>query len=232
MTLFEAYEFMLFVLDKDYNGDILTPAYYNRLLQASNLMYYKLKFGLPEEYQVGRPAPRQAPEITRKLKDDIRQFKTFSTVAIDGNGDGDFPDNYGHTDAVSYDRIVSIDGVSHTYRSPIDELTQSEADDRLGNYTKMPTTKYPILVYTSDGIRVYPTTITVVNLSYYRLPIQPVFDYSIVDDEILVGEDPVEWDWPEDCHMDIVRIMLSDMGVNIGSQLITQYSEMKSQKGV
>ncbi len=231
MTLFEAFNFMNFVLDKDYNGQVLKPDYFNTLLLASNISYYKLKFGLPEEYRPGQPVPRQAVDISRKLTDDLRAFKITATMTIDGSGIGSFPGGYSHMDSMKYGRAVTIDTVGYTYWSPVEELTSGQAADRLGNYTKRPTEKNPIGEYTSTGVIVYPVTINQVTIVYYRMPIQPVFIWSVSNDEIS-DNGSTEWEWPVDCHMDLVRLMSSDMGINVREQLITEFSEMKLQKGV
>jgi hypothetical protein len=238
MTLFEAFNFMNFVLDKDYNGQVLKPDYFNLLLQTSNLSYYKLKFGLPEEYQPGQPVPRQAVDVSRKLSDDLRNFKKESIVTVDGNNVGVFPGDYSHMDSARYGRAVTIDGNPETYWQPLEMLTSDEMASRRSNYTKRPTEKNPVGEYIPDsagnsGIRIYPTSIAQVTFVYYRLPLKPVFAYTIVDDEIQYDSgSSVEWEWPEDCHVDLIRIMSSDMGINVREQLITEFSEMKQQKGV
>ena len=95
----------------------------------------------------------------------------------------------------------------------------------------MPTEKNPISESSAAGWIIYPVTINNATLVYFRLPVQPVFVYTIVNDELVPGAS-TEWEWPIDCHMDIIRIMLSDMGQNLGEAKIIQYSEMKAQKGV
>ena len=75
MTLFEMYELIELVLNKDYGGNIVTPARFRQLIKVVNINKFKEKYGLPEEYQPGRPVPLEYAEITLKNQDDLRYFK-------------------------------------------------------------------------------------------------------------------------------------------------------------
>jgi hypothetical protein len=232
MTLFEMYDLMGLIVNKDYSGNIITPIRFRQLVKAVNIDYFKKKFGLPEEYQPGRPIPREYVDITLKNTDDMRPFKVYLQATQSPTGLLPFPSDYAHRDSLKYNRTVSIMRVNVVIPRKIEILRESQADDRLGNHTKQPTEHYPIAVVRNTGIQIYPVTITSVDFSYLRWPIDPVFSYTQSAGYITYDAvNSVEFEWPKDCHTDLVRMMLEMIGIRLREAEIVQYAQTKIQQG-
>lgn len=234
MNLWDMYELMGLVLNKDYGGNVLTPERFRQLIKVVNIDKFKKKFGLPEEYQPGRPIPREYVEITLKNADDLRKFKAtplINTPAVDGLLP--YPEDYAHRDQIIYNQTVFTGVAPEIIPRQVEILPETQAAARRSNYTKRPTTTYPIGVMRSAGIQIYPITITVVDFFYWRFPIEPVFSYNQYPGYITYNAGAsVEFEWPEDEKLSLVAMMLGYMGVNMRDADILQYSEMKKQTGV
>lgn len=233
MTLFDMYSLMELILNKDYGGNVLTPERFRQLIKVVNIDKFKKKFGLPEEYQPGRPVPREYVEITLKNADDLRKFKAtplINTPAVAGLLP--YPEDYAHRDQIVYNQTVFTGVAPEVIPRQVEILTETQAAARRSNYTKRPTTTYPIGVMRSAGIQIYPITVTVVDFYYWRFPIDPVFSYNQYAGYITYNAAAsVEFEWPEDEKLSLVAMMLGYLGINLRDADILQYSEMKKQTG-
>jgi len=232
MTLFEMYSLIELIVNKDYEGNIITPERYKELIKVVSIDLFRKKYGLPEQYQPGRPIPKEYADITLKNTDDLKIFKMYVQDTAVASGVLPFPTGYAHRDEITYKFIKTINAVDTTIPRPVEILREAQAAERRGNYTKQPTTQNPIGVVKSDGIYIYPNTITAVDFSYYRWPTDPVFAYTLGDGYITYDADnSTEFEWPVDEHMTLVTMMLSYIGINLREADIFQYAEMKKQKG-
>jgi hypothetical protein len=232
MTLFEMYSLIELVVNKDYSGNIITPERFSELIKVVNIDLFRKKYGLPEQYQPGRPVPREYVDITLKNTDDLKIFKTFLASTAVTAGVLPYPTDYAHRDEITYNFIKTINNVQTTFPKPVEILRESQASERRGNYTKQPTTQNPIGVIKNDGIYIYPATITAVDFSYFRWPIDPVFAYTPGDGYITYDSaNSTEFEWPVDEHMTLVTMMLAYIGINLREADIYQYAEVKKAKG-
>ena len=237
MTLIEIYRFIEFIGNKDFNGNFFRPDEFNVAIQLVNIDYFKKRFGLPEEYQPGNPVPRDIAEITQKSIDDLRLFKKHLLSQTVSSGKFTIPADYMYWDSMSYTYVHSFDGTPQNLLRPVELLREDQLADRLGNWIKKPTLKNPVCVIRADGttnqIYVFPDTITSVGFHYWRMPVQPIFDYTVTDDELIyVPETSTEFEWPEICHGDLIRMLFVHLKINLNEMEIAQYAESWKQKGV
>ena len=238
MTLFEQWELINYIANKDYGGNVIEPEQFNALTKVVNLDLLKAKFGLPEDYQPGAPISRQYLDATQRLTDETRFLKMdlrdetltpetevpFTTWA--------YPSDYFSLVSLLYNYQRNIDGVTTIVPQQVEILTKDEADSRLGNWTKKPSATNPIAVITSSAIRFYPIAIGTADISYIRYPTDPVFDYVEGAGFITEGASPVEYEWPKHLHMDLTRMILSYIGINMREQQLEQYAEQHKAQGV
>lgn len=245
MTLMGIYDLIKFIGNKDFNGNIYSPPQYQISIIAANIDYFKVKFGLPEEYQSGvastrlqgiqpgRPVPRQYIDATQKLSDDLRKFKEFVEDQVVAAGKFSIPSDYVHCISIQYNYTPTVDGTPTILPVPVDMLTEDQWADRMGNFIKRPTIKNPIGIIRQDDIFIEPNTINAVDFHYLRLPLEPVFDYEVTNDELIYKPGTsTEFEWPEVNHIDLVRILLSYLGINLRETQLIQYAEMQKAKGV
>jgi len=232
MTLFQMFSLIEYITNKDFLGNIVTPEKFAELIKVVNIDLFRKKYGLPEEYQPGRPIPNEYADITLKNTDDLKVFKMSLIDTTVTNGLLPFPTDYAHRDTVSYNFSKIINGVATILPKLVEVLRESEFTSRSGNYTKLPTTTNPIGVVRSDGIHILPITISQVDFHYFRWPIDPVFAYVLGDGFITYDAvNSTEIEWVKDEHLTLVRMVLGYVGINLREADIFQYSEQKLKEG-
>ncbi len=232
MTLWEIYQLLEFICNKDYEGNIITPDRFRMLVKVANIDLFRKKYGLPEQYQPGRPIPTDHVDITIKNTDDMKAFKMFMPNTPVTNGVLPFPADYAHYEDVRYNYTTPINGINNTFPKPVEMLKEAQLTERLGNYTKQPTTKNPVGVVRNNSIHIFPLTITAVDFHYYRFPKDPVFSYDEADGYITYNAAAsIDLEWPRDEKLTIANMMLSYVGVNLREGELVQYAELKKQQG-
>jgi len=231
MTLWEMFSLIKFITNKDFSGNIITPERFNELIKVVNIDLFRNKYGLPEEYQPGRPIPNEYADITLKNTDDLKAFKMPSLARAVTAGLMTYPTDYAHRDTISYNFTKTINGVATPLPKPVEILREAEFAARNGNYTKRPTTQNPCGVVRRDGIHIRPTTITQVDFHYYRWPIAPNFVYVLGDGFITYDATSTEFEWPADEHLTLVAMMLKYIGVNLREGDLVQVANQQLQTG-
>ena len=231
MTIGDMYNLVEYITNKDFSGNVITPDRFNMLIKVVNIELFRNKYGIPEEYQPGRPIPNESADITLKNTDDLKAFKVRLPNRTVANGVMAYPSNYAHRDTVVYNYSKTINSVATSLPRPVEILRESEFASREGNYTKRPTTVNPIGVVRSDGIHIRPITITGCDLNYYRWPVDPVFGYSEFDGGVTYDSaTSTEPEFTKDEMFTFTKMVLSLVGINLREEQVVNYAEQKLQQ--
>jgi hypothetical protein len=240
MTLFEMFSLIKLITNKDFSGSIITPEKFQLLLPIVQLDWFRNKYGLPEEYQPGKPVPREYVEITLKSTDDLKAFHEFVPNIQLVNGLLPFSTDYLHRDEIVFNFTIKINKKDTVLPRGVEILRESQLATRLGNYTKRPTLRMPVGVVRQAGIQIYPWEVSELNpepiravdFSYWRYPRNPVFRYFMNDGFITYdAANSIELEAPSDEHIVILRMLLSYIGVSLRESDIVQYTETKLKEG-
>jgi len=232
MTLGEIYELVELWGNKDFGGNIITPDRFNMLIKVVSVNLFRQKYGIPEEYQPGRPIALEYADITLKNTDDMKAFKVRLPNRVVTDGIMSYPENYAHKESVVYNYSKTINGVATSLPKPVEILRESEFAAREGNYTKRPTIANPCGVMRVDGIHIRPLTILACDFSYFRFPVSPEFSYVTSDGYITYAPTTsIEFEFPVDEHLTLARMILQHIGVNLRESDLIQYSEAKLKEG-
>lgn len=236
MTVEEGYKWINFLSRKLFSGAI-KPQDYNIALSAVNIEFFKLKFGLPEEYQIGAPFARQAYEVSMKITDDVKHLR--KRVFIQKNSSGLFPQplDYGDFSTIRYPEVSNpencSEGVQNTWRK-IEPVTDEEYNYRLGSALLRPILKRPIVCYVNGGYEVKPDEIDSIFFTYLRLPVTPVRNYIINanDEDVPDPNNPnTELDWPITVHTDFYIRIGKYFGINLREEEFKSYMTERQMSG-
>jgi len=231
----EQLRILVSTLVRDKASDVnIVPEQWGLLLKMANLKHFKRKVGLPEEYTPGRPLPAQLPEISQRITDDLLPFKVFMgrygtpKLQIDQNGEAVIPTGFFYPLSLLYP-VVEI---SLTYNE-VKVLTDSGWSDYMSSSIITPSKKYPICNFQKGYIRFSPKNMQSVEFTYLRRPVDPVYAYT--SDSGFIQYDPVnsvELEWDEPNQIDILYMLLSDVGVVVTRGDIMQVAETVKTKGI
>lgn len=234
MTLGEFYKFVNFVTRKERSGKI-SPSEFNLVMPVVILEYFAKLVGLEEQYSVNAPIPAIAKELSAGIKDSLRPFyvrmghNDIMPLIVNSEGQATIPADYCHYSSFTYRYVKN--NIS-TYKT-IDVLMDFELSRRLDSSIMYPTLKNPVCSFYSDYIQFYPEHIKFVNMTYLRYPANPVYGYTIVNDEEVYNPlTSTEIEFPDADHFKIANLMLKKIGINLKDGLIMQYAEQQKQMGV
>ena len=228
--------FIDFIANKDQSGNSYSIDQLNVLFQSANIDLFKLRYGLPEDYQPGFPLPRQFYEATQKMRDDLRVCKEVITLNVDSDGFMSLPSDYVHKTAIQYLKAINpedCDGPPDVKRRPVESLDDDKWTERSSSTIKGPSFDFPIANFLKDGIRFLPKNIGTVEFSYLRIPKRPNWAFTIVDDvEVYDSNSSVDFEWNEILFTDISKIILGYMGINLRDEELKRSVEEYKNKGV
>lgn len=230
----DIYLWVNFLADK-YQSRAISDTEFNQIIDAVSYDLWKLKVGLPEEYQANAPFPRQAWQISNKISDDMRYFITEVAINKNNNGIFAYPNNYGAFSSLRYSRILNNGCDTPDVKTRTIELvTDAELSERLDNTIIPPNYDYPVGAWYSEGWKVYPTQITTVDLTYLRLPTTPFrnFDFDPITDQTTyqpIGSTPL--DFPKTLWIDFAVMCVKFLSINIREEILYSMAQQRQLSG-
>ncbi len=227
--------FIDFIANKEQSGTAYSINQLNNSFHAANIDFFKLRYGLPEEYAPGTPVPIQGYEVTQKMKDDLRSCKVVTTLPVTSDGEMILPSNYVHPTAITYIKVLNSDcGEEPTAkRKSVETIDDDKWDERIDNSIKTPSLDFPICNFLVDRIRYEPKILKEVEFSYLRTPNKPIWGYTVVNGiETYDSNTSVQFDWSEILFTDIAKIVLSYLSINLRDDELHSAMEEYKDKGI
>ena len=160
-------------------------------------------------------------EATQKITDYLAPFMRFETnLAVDPNGFIEKPDDLFHVTAVMDDNEKEIRIVDRAaWASRVNDPLFGPEDD------------YPICRVDRLRIRFRPKDIGLVELHYLKLPVKPVYAYTITGDRYVYNNaSSVDIEWDEPLHDEIINRVLANLGIATRESDIVEYSQIEKQQ--
>ena len=215
MTNFDLYRLLNFIVNKDVYANAISPPEFELALSAKSTQLFTSK--LPSERAINN---QQVVGITRQNQHDLAPFALIDTVSISG----------GKADIAPWYYVEDF----YTATSKTSELISfGELSARLKSYIKPPTATDIVGCISSDGLIIYGATGNV-TIAGYRLPDAPVFVVTTNESTLEMEYDTdasTELEWNDGCKIDIIYMMLQDMGVSIERQDVVQLANKVTQLG-
>lgn len=218
MNNFQLYEILHIAANKDVKSNWLTPEQFELELTAKSIRLMRDRLGLPERYKQG--TMQSGADASRVLESDLIPFQEIKEVnVIDQETDIDdwyFIDTYYTPDSI-FPEIIS----------------KQELPSRIKHPTKTPTSKYPIAIIIPKGLKLWPINTYKATVVYFRRPKDPKFGTSVDSDGFLVYDETrsVELEWKDECKLDILHLIMEDMGVSIEKADLEQLAQKLVESG-
>ena len=235
MTLEQIRDLLILISGEEGQDFVYGPEDFCDILHLAQLKHFKRKLGLPEEYSPGMPLPAQAFEITQRITEDIRHFKVLrgwhfnNPLSLTTEGTLAYPSDYYIVSTLSYYYPVNDDYIERE----IDILSDMEYQKTNTSVLKKADKMFPICNMQASYIRFSPKLTEPINMGYLRLPVKPF--WKVIDNDGFLeydNDNSVNLEWDDMNIIDIMVIVLGDMGISLNNQNIVQYSENLKAKGV
>lgn len=219
MTVEELRQFIYTIANKDLTGDLPTPGEFNNLMARAVEDKFRIEYGLREVQN------NVYFQSSQNSTDALNKFLVATQLTAVIPGIFTLPTNYVHLSSLSH---VDSSGKTHI----IVVLNDDEWSNRLTNPVVPPSTEYPIAKFVSGSLIVYPQSITNINITYLRKPANPVWGYTVVNDEPTYNPaTSTQIEFADIYHIDIARIILSYMGIQFRDGDLLQYGQVTKNQG-
>jgi hypothetical protein len=219
MNNFDLYKLLNYIVNKDIYAQAISPPEFDLELKSKNMRHFRKRIGLPETYIPG--SANEGAGVTRVTDTDLLPF-LVEEIKNPSSGIITLSNNWYYIlDFYTANSITS------------DLISIEEVSNRINNYITKPTTSHIVAYLVPQGLRVYPSTLMGVHVIYYRQPISPVFNTTIdpVTFELSYSGTSVELEWDDGNKLDILNMILQDMGVNIERPDVQQMASKLIQTG-
>ena len=221
---------------KAHKPDLVINKYrFETLFHLAQLRHYKQKIGLPEEYRPGMPITAQSFELTKVIMDDLLPFKVsmwdddVSALQVNANGKADLPKGYYYPSVLSYRQMVGDEEVW----GPVGVLNDKLFEERIASHLTKPNKDFPVCNFQATYIRFAPKNLRFVRFIYLKLPPKPV--YGTTFSRGYTAYDPstsTELLWNDTNCLDILMLVLKDLGITIPLQDLYQVADKAKIEGV
>ena len=210
-----------YALEKKAPGIELPQNKFEQLLHQAQLMQFRRKLGIPEQYD---PRAPQGFEVNKIITSDLEPFKVImgdKTMELKvKNGYADLPKDYYYPSTM---RLRQVKAGVESWRK-VDILSDKEFDDRVASALLNPSLRFPVANFQAGVIRIAPMIIKSIYFVYLRLPKKPV--YAVKFNRGFAEYDPAnstKLEWNDVNILDIIAIMLNELlQVQITMQEIQQ----------
>ena len=220
MTVDEVYKISLFQCRKNQLGS-LPPLDFANAFNAAQRNYYDTLIGRVEQYRYDKSVPRIGLDMTDVLVGKLMPFHKDAIISV-LTGVATKPLDYNKLSAMY---TVSDDSIERT--------NENKLADRLKSSIDPITSTSPIFVEKSATWSIYPNTITSIKVSYYSLPIEIKWGYTIDGNGRPVYSPSASIDpiWRDNDIDEIIARSMKLLGVSLKENVLTSFGESVIQKG-
>jgi len=214
MNNFDLYKLLNFIVNKDMYSQAMNAGDFSLELKAKNIRHLRKRLGLPENYTPGVVGTG----VNRMTETDLAPFFVEGVYPVNATtGEVTLPNWY-----------YVEDYFTATSRTS-DLISKQEASSRLRNALTKPTAKDLAAYIIKKGMKVFPFGVggvTAVTVLFYRKPVEPSFMLTTNPVTLEYEYSPlsVELEWEDGGKLDILHMILAELGFNIERQEVSQYA--------
>lgn len=221
----------VYALSNVYQSGQWSDDQFNLACKVVNIELLREEAGLPEGYSPNNPEPAISWQITNRISDDLINFIKPVILNQDINGYFPVPDDYYGFSSMWYEYKLNpaqCHGQATSQSKYIEPVSDDELRTRLSSNIKAPDFRFPIVAWYQYGFQVYPIAIKKVEFTYLRIPVTPVWAYTILPDG-QAQYDPVnsvQPEWPDSLIPNFAVRVCRYLAINLREdQLLKNISE-------
>jgi hypothetical protein len=176
-------------------------------------------------------------QSNQSITDDLRFLLVRNKVMqVAKDGSLSVPNDYLHLSSINYNYTRAYKGKTITKLKPVDVVRDNERAAFTGSDIYAPlleSKKYVISAFFDTYLQFYPANVGRVEFTYLRKPIDPVWNFTVVNGRPVY--DPitsVDLEAPDEAVDEIAMIALSLFGINIRDQELISFSEAQKAQNL
>jgi hypothetical protein len=220
MIIDEVYKLVNFVADKNGRGYV-PPARFNLLAKIAQLEFISIRLGNIKALNE-RGVPPFGYKSNRRIDVDLRPF-VYGPETISITNQGNFVYPYG---------FMWPDAWHKNDFSVIEEIDSDEYPRVKHSQIYPPTEDFPILIFRNPYGFIDPYSIGSFKMSYVKYPSDPVWGFSVVNNEEVFNEAAsVDFTFSPINMLDVTILILEKVGINLDKPQLLQYAQLKQAQG-
>lgn len=229
MDLKVIHDTIRYYVNKDQQA-FISPAEIDLVLDKAQLVLFN-------QYHTNPKLPAKVQLATygesQRIDDALSPFKerfTFTTANTAG-GVVTLPANYLHL--LSLYTTQYNNQLQRNVFSAVQVLNEEELIERLNSQVIPVSAEDPIAIMNKENkIQLFPESPTNGGVYYLRRPVAPVFVYTQTGRTVVYNQaGSTQLEWRDMDVNNIIAIALSYYGINMSSQEVMQFAELKTQQG-
>lgn len=227
MNIQDTHNLILLIVNKEQN------AYLSH--EDIDLVLDRAQLTLFNQYHTNPKLPPNAQGFiygnNQTIDDALSPFKYKYTFTTSSNGIVTLPSDYMHLISV-YTTVYNSTLARNVY-SAVQVMNEEELIQRLESQVVPVTSDDPIgIMNYQNKIQLFPEAVSSGGVYYFRRPLTPKFAYTQSGRTITYdSNNSQDLEWRDSDVMNIVSIALSYYGLNMSSQDVQQFAELKTQQG-
>lgn len=219
------YQLCQFIANKEQSG-FFKPKDYNLVIPVAQMNVINELIAKDSQLQAKRtgalPSMSSNFKIDQELKDIVEVFETTVT-----DNEAEYPNDMLYLIKANHNYISGNE--NKVVKVKLIDITRE--DSLVNSYITPPTAKHPLGVYYKDFLKIYPSTVQTVSMTYLKKPIDPSWAITEVNglptyDSVLSVDFILN---PNLIHKLITKI-LSPLGVNLSEERVIGYANQVMQK--
>ena len=211
------YQKVLAIANKEQRGYV-TPQEFNLFARMAQMEILEQYFYDLNSQTVSRGNETEYSDLTDLINEKLDIFRVSATNLTNVNGVVQFPTS---------PPLYKLGIITNSNGIEVERVTPKQM--RLANLSKLtqPTSKNPMYVGTGTGVRLFPASTSITEMSYIRMPINPVWGFVVMNDRALY--DPSEgrtthFELHSAEEIDLVYKILKLVGISIQKQEIAAFA--------
>ena len=219
------------LLNKYQVGGYVSPEQFDLYAGQAQYELYVERMGNPNTLAQGTGTPREGLALSSTISDDLKVFLTRANINMSDVPNTPYMEGLFPSDYYYYDSSRVLLGNS---LNPVKVIDEDKFNGRVISKIVPPTNEFPIGLIIGNKIQIAPKNVYVVNMSYYRKPVAPVWNYTLNGSGYPVynSTGSVDFELPDNTHNEIIMKMLKYMGITLREGEIYQMSQAQDNQGV
>jgi len=205
------------ILRKNQISGYLTTSLFNKLAKKIQLEYF-------DDKRVEWESTKTVTAQIQELSEEVTLHPTNGVVTL--------PTDFWQSDTARLRVYYKVRGEDETAELPIEEVSNSEWDSRIGSRAFRPDNYNAILRIRNGNIEVLPSTIQEFDFAYLRYPADPVWvaiSPVVNNREQYDVNASTQFEVPQDAFQDIVDMFLKEIGISTRDGEMVQYGYTQEQ---
>ena len=222
MNINDVYNLTLLIVNK--NSGVWSIDRFNTAVQLAVIQWFNACYGQPVLQRNGQAVNDLNYQSDEKVSNNLRPFITPFVMQVNSQGQGVRPSDFVQTSSVRY--------VYGQRQVEVKFVRDNNLAERLDSDLLAPSKSYPIYCIYNSFIQFYPKDLIRVNFTYLRLPSQPNWAYTLVNNRPVY--DPttsVDVEFPEENIGEIVSRVVSLFGIDMREKDVISFANQQQAQG-